>query len=285
MIRFGGTVTLNGLIVYLATNFDKVLLGRFWGVETLGLYGRAYQLINIPNDNLNSAAGEVAFAVLSRLQNEPARLKSYFLKGYSLILALTMPITVLCAFFSNDIILVLLGAKWANAAPLFRLLAPTILVFAIANPLSWLLSSIGLVSRLLKMGFVIAPVMIISYAVGLPFGPKGVAFAYSAVMTLWLVPLVIWALRGTVVRPQDILVRVAQQLLTSLLAAGLAFTARSFYGQWLPPWPRLALESAVLFLGSVGMILLFTEQKIFYMDLLRGLVKRGPVEDHSPVSV
>jgi len=285
MIRFGGTVTLNGLIVYLATNFDKVLLGRFWGVETLGLYGRAYQLINIPTDNLNSAAGEVAFAVLSRLQNEPARLKSYFLKGYSLILALTMPITVLCAFFSNDIILVLLGAKWANAAPLFRLLAPTILVFAIANPLSWLLSSIGLVSRLLKMGFVIAPVMIISYAVGLPFGPKGVAFAYSAVMTLWLVPLVIWALRGTVVRPQDILVRVAQQLLTSLLAAGLAFTARSFYGQWLPPWPRLALESAVLFLGSVGMILLFTEQKIFYMDLLRGLVKRGPVEDHSPVSV
>ena len=49
MLRFGGTVTLNGLVVYIAYNFDKFLLGRFWGADALGLYGRAYQLINIPN--------------------------------------------------------------------------------------------------------------------------------------------------------------------------------------------------------------------------------------------
>ncbi len=209
----------------------------------------------------------MAFAVLSRLQNEPARLKSYFLKGYSLILALTMPITVLCAFFSNDIILVLLGAKWANAAPLFRLLAPTIHVFAIANPLSWLLSSIGLVSRLLEMGFVIAPVMMSSYAVGLPFGPKGVAFAYSAVMTLWLVPLVIWALRGTVVRPAGYSGAGCSATLDEPLRrlAFLPFILRMVTRLLASPCMK-----AVLFLGSVGMILLFTEQKIFYMDLLRG---------------
>ena len=71
MMRFGGTVTLNGLVVYVASNFEKVLLGRFWGVDALGIYGRAYQLINIPTDNLNSAAGEVAFSALSRLQDDP----------------------------------------------------------------------------------------------------------------------------------------------------------------------------------------------------------------------
>ncbi len=32
MMRFGGTVTLNGLVVYIASNFEKVLLGRFWGL-------------------------------------------------------------------------------------------------------------------------------------------------------------------------------------------------------------------------------------------------------------
>ena len=45
MLRFGGTLTLNGLVVYVAYNFEKVLLGRFWGAEAIGLYGRAYQLI------------------------------------------------------------------------------------------------------------------------------------------------------------------------------------------------------------------------------------------------
>ena len=50
MMRFGGTITLNGLVVYIASNFEKVLLGRFWGVDAIGIYGRAYQLINIPTD-------------------------------------------------------------------------------------------------------------------------------------------------------------------------------------------------------------------------------------------
>ena len=50
----------------------------------------AYSLINIPTDNLNVAAGEVAFSALSRLQDDPPRMKSYFLKGYSLVLAMTI---------------------------------------------------------------------------------------------------------------------------------------------------------------------------------------------------
>ena len=91
MMRFGGTITLNGLVVYVAYNFEKVLLGRFWGAETIGLYGRAYQLVKIPTDNLNSAVGEVAFSALSRVQDDPVRLKSYFLKGYSLVTGMTLP--------------------------------------------------------------------------------------------------------------------------------------------------------------------------------------------------
>lgn len=44
MLRFGGTVTLNGLIVYIVNNTDKVLLGRFCGAEALGIYGELTSL-------------------------------------------------------------------------------------------------------------------------------------------------------------------------------------------------------------------------------------------------
>src|SRR4029077_13002968 len=91
MMKFGGTMTLNGLVVYIAYNLEKVLQGRFWGAETIGIYGRAYQLISIPTDNLNSAVGEVAFPLLARVQSDPNRVRSYFLKGYSLVLSLTVP--------------------------------------------------------------------------------------------------------------------------------------------------------------------------------------------------
>jgi PST family polysaccharide transporter len=78
MLRYGGTVTLNSLIVYVAYNADKVLLGRYWGAATLGIYGRAYQLVSMPNDSLSSTIALVAFPALARLQNDPPRLKSYF---------------------------------------------------------------------------------------------------------------------------------------------------------------------------------------------------------------
>ena len=238
-------MTLNGLVMYVASNFEKVLLGRYWGADAIGIYGRAYQLIRLPTDNLNSAVGEVAFAALSRLQDEPDRLRRYFLKGYALVLGLTLPITAACAFFADDLILVLLGDKWKAAAPIFRLLASTILVYAIVNPLGWLLNSLGLVERGLKIALVFAPFIIVGYVIGLPFGPSGVALAYSTVMALWVVPFVVWAVHGTVVSAADVFMALSRPLGASVVAALLALGTRFLYATILPVVPRLIIEIAV----------------------------------------
>lgn len=284
MMRFGGTLTVTGLTVYLANNLDKILLGRYCGVAALGLYGRAYQLINIPTSNLNSAAGEVAFSALSRLQHDPATRKNYFLKGFSLVLGLTLPITIACAFFANDMVIVLLGPQWQEAAPIFRLLAPTILVFAVANPLSWLLSASGLIARQMKMSLVIAPGMIVGYVIGLPFGPKGVACAYSIVMMLWVFPLIAWAVQGTEISFWDVLRTACPPLLSSLAAGGLALGVGFAFGQTLTPLLRLTLESAVLFAAFLGSILLISGQRSLYLGLLSGMLRSATGKDRVPAS-
>ena len=271
MLRFGGTLTLNGVIVYLAYNLDKVLLGRFWGADVLGLYGRAYQLINIPNDNLNSAIGGVAFSALSRLQNDPVRYRSYFLKAYFLANSLTFPITIFCAVFADDIILVLLGPKWTDAATIFRLLCPTVMIFGIINPMAWLLLSIGLYGRSFRIALVIAPLVITAYVIGLPFGASGVAFAYSAALTIWLVPHILWCLHGTAVSPRDILFASSRPFFSAIVAAAFAFSAQLYLGEWASPLLRLALEGASMTIVYFSMLLLGKEQRILYLDLLKVL--------------
>jgi O-antigen/teichoic acid export membrane protein len=285
LVRFGGTITLNGLVAYVAYNLEKVLLGRFWGADAIGLYGRAYQLSNIPTENLNSAVGEVAFSALSRVQDDPPRLKSYFLKGYSLVVALTIPITIVCAFFADDVILVLLGPQWKAAVAIFRLLAPTMLVFAIINPLGWLLYSLGLVDRSLKIALVFAPTIIIACVLGLPYGPKGVAFAYSAAMALWVVPFVIWAVKDTVVSCWDIMVTAIRPLAAGVIAAGLAVSVRFSYSRISSPLPRLALESSILMLAYLAVLLFATGQRSLYLDLIRGLKASSPIKSKEAVSV
>jgi len=285
MMRFGGTITLNGLVVYVAYNLEKVLLGRFWGAETVGIYGRAYQLINIPTDNLNSAVGEVAFSVLARVQNDVDRLRSYFLKGYSLVLALTVPVTIACALFGDDLISVLLGPKWKAAIPIFRLLAPTILMFAMMNPFSWLLFSMGWVNRSLKIALVIAPLAITAYLIGLPYGPKGVALAYSTAMTIWLIPHILWCIHGTNISFGDILGVVKRPVVSAAVAALIAFAVQFQLGQNLPPLLRLIIGCGILFAIYVVMLLYVMGQKAFYTDLIRGLANRSPVEEKDLAAV
>ncbi len=279
MMRFGGTLTLNGLVMYIATNFEKVLLGRFWGAEAIGVYGRAYQLVNMPNDNLNSAASGVAFAALSRLQDDPPRFRSYFLKGYALVLSLTVPVTVACALFAKDMISVFLGPKWQSAVTVVSLLAPTTLAFATINPLGWLLMSLGLVGRGLRMALVFAPIMIAGYLIGLPYGPRGVAFAYSAMMTLSVIPMIAAAVRGTVISVRDVLLTVSRPLLSGIVTAGLVLGLQFWYSPYLLPLPRLVLGVALVLAGYLGMLLYVMGQKLFYLDILRGFRRPPSVEE------
>ena len=279
MMRFGGTVTLNGLVAYVAYNAEKVLIGRFWGADAIGIYGRAYQLANIPTENLNSAVGEVAFSALSRLRDDPARFKNYFLKGYSLVLAMTLPITIACTLFANDMVMVLLGPKWKDAIVIFRLLAPTICIFGLINPLAWLMYSLGLVRRSLNISLVFAPSIVAGYILGLRYGPKGVAFAYSMVMIVWVVPFIAWCVQGTLVSLWDILRAVSWPLASALFAGGTAFGVILFCGKSLSPVARLLLETSVLFVTFLGILLFVAGQKALYLTLFRGLNQASSAEE------
>jgi O-antigen/teichoic acid export membrane protein len=283
LLRFGGTMTLNGLVVYVAYNFEKVLLGRYWGAAAIGIYGRAYQLINIPTDNLNSSVGEVAFSALSRLQGEPHRLKSYFLKGYAFVLALTLPVTIFCAVFAPSLIAVVLGPKWTGAVPIFRLLAPTMLSFALINPFGWLLFSTGRVERSLKIALVIAPLVITAYVAGLPFGPKGVALAYSIAMVIWIVPHIVWCVHGTVISFKDVMVAISKPVLSAAAAGAVVLPFQYLYLVQFSALLQLIAGGAVLFGVYVWMLLYVMGQKEFYLELLRGLKSRPAAVDKALV--
>jgi PST family polysaccharide transporter len=271
MLGFGSTITINGLVVYIAYNMDKVLLGRFWGADVLGVYGRAYQLINVPTANVYAAASSVMFPTLSRLQDDPARFRTYFLKGYSLVVSITMPATIFCALFADDIILVVLGPKWMEAADIFRLLAPTILVFGLINPIAWLLMSAGLQMRSLMIALVLSVVVISSYVIGLPYGAKGVALAYSAAMMLWLVPHVFWCLHKTMVSPRDLFLSAYRPFVASILAAAMVFGLHLYFTQWQPSPLRLIVGGSLMGGLYLCLLLFAMGQKEFYLDLVKTL--------------
>lgn len=276
MIAYGTTITLNSAVVYFAYNVEKVLLGRFWGPEVLGVYGRAYQLINLPNDSLQSTIGSVAFPTLARVQTSSTELRSYFLRIYAAFVSLSLPITMVCGFFAEELIAVFLGSQWHASAGVFRRLSPTIMVYALINPLSWLLFATGRVKRSLAMALVIAPVVVLAYALGLSGGPNGVALNYSTAMVCLAIPLVFWATRGTSITVRDILRTLAYPTAALVLSAGAVLLVWPWITQLGPALLRLILGCVVLFGVYLSVLLFVFGQLPTYVRQLQhvGLLRR-----------
>lgn len=276
MIRFGSTVTLNSIVVYLAYNAEKILLGRFWGVEQLGLYGRAYSLANLPVQQFIAAFGAVTFPVLSRMQNDKERLRRWFLKVFSVVVSFIVPGVVVCSLFADEIIATLLGPKWEGVAPIVRLLTPAVLAFGLINPISWLLRALGEVGRSLKIALMIAPTVILGIFFGLRYGPTGVAMGYSVAMILLSVPMIVWAKHGTGVTTRDYFAAIGPSVLSGAAGAVAGLVFKFAFQNRLESLPLL-LMGVSLSCGVYACILLFVlKQKSMYVGLLKELIKREP---------
>jgi PST family polysaccharide transporter len=267
MLKFGWMTMCNSLMVFLAWNSDNILLGRFWGADALGFYGRAYQLATLPVLQLNSAITGVAFSALSRIQDDPDRFARSFLRGYSFLISLTIPITISCVLFAEEIVSVALGAKWMAAAPILRLLAPTGLVFALANPMDWLVISMGRVKRALSISAATTPLVIAGIVLGLSHGPKGVALGVSSAMVLLIIPIAAWSIHDTRITWADLWRATKPSILSGLLASVIGLIVKVELGG-MAPIPFL-LVGLGLVLGVYAWVLLIAMgQKNLYVDLL-----------------
>lgn len=275
LVHFGGTVTLNSVVSYFTYNFDKFILGRVWGASAVGQYAVASQLVNTSTANINFAIGGVLFSVLSRLQHDDVRFKKYFLKAYSLLVSLTLPITIFSAAFTTDIIAVVLGPKWPEAAPIFRLLVPAVLVFGLINPLGWFLWSIERHVRSLKISLVVAVLVIGACLAGLPYGPTGVAVGFSSAMVLWLVPHVVWVLHGTSIAPLELFRAASEPLISACIAVGLAYGAGHYVNELPSPFLRLVVEGGIASVSYACVLLFVFGQRTLYVDILKSLRARS----------
>ncbi len=146
------------------------------------------------------------------------------------------------------------------------------------GPLGWLLLSLGLYGRSFRIALVLAPIVITAYIIGLPYGPTGVALAYSTAMTLWLIPHVLWCLHKTIISPRDLLDAVSKPLFSAGIAAAVAFSTQLYIGESVSPLLRLLLAIGVMGSTYALMLLFIMGQNVLYLDILNGLRNRSQLE-------
>jgi len=287
MVAFGGNLTAFGVINYFARNLDNVLIGRVWGGQALGFYSRAYNLLTLPLRQVNEPIRAVAIPALSRLQSEPERFRRYYLRGVSLIMFLTAPVSVLCLVLAEEIILGVLGPQWLGAVNIFRLLAISALIQPVYNTAGFLYVPTGRTDELLKYGSIGVALIVLSFFVGLPYGPESVALCYSCAMVIWFWPCMHFATRKTLVTVGDI-VRTALDSLGGAAAGGAAVLAMKYgLGEAMGLWVRLGLGIVIMTAVYLVTVFFLFGRRRFYgsvFGMLRGSGEKTSDETDGPTN-
>jgi PST family polysaccharide transporter len=197
MLAFGGNFTGFSIINYFARNLDNVLIGRYWGVQALGLYSRAYQLLLLPIEQINSPLSAVALPALSRLANSPDRYRRAYLRVLEKVAMLTMPLMALMIVTSDWIVQLTFGRGWRGVSPILSLLGIFGLIQPIGNTGGWLYITQNRTKDMLRWGLIGGSINIVSIIVGLPWGATGVAASYSLCGLIIVSPLMFWFLGRT----------------------------------------------------------------------------------------
>ena len=181
LIVFGADMTAFSFLNYFARNLDNVLIGRFLGEASLGLYDRAYKLLLLPLTQVTVPFGKVALPLLSRTRDEPDRYRQAYLRMIEIIMALTYPGVIFAVCASRQLIAVALGPRWLDVSPIFAVLGLGALLAPIGYSTGWLFITQDRTREMRNWGMISSASYVASFVIGLPWGPLGVAACYTAV--------------------------------------------------------------------------------------------------------
>jgi O-antigen/teichoic acid export membrane protein len=281
LLRFGGHVAGFNVMNYFARNLDNLLIGKVWGAGALGLYSRAYSLLMFPMRQVSAPIGAVAFPALCALQTQPDRFRRYYLNVLFLIVSITTPLCLALVVLAPEVVSVVLGAQWSEAAGIFRLLAIASIVQPVCATSGWLYLATGNSRGLLVWGSVGSLWLISSFFIGLPYGPNGVAASYAVASLLWVYPCMALAAKGTSVPVADIFRVVLQALLASAVSVLWLIVVKWEWGSSLAFWMWAAV--GIIGMGTLYWIMLtrmFGKGPLF-RQVLHEL--RGRWRSHGPV--
>jgi O-antigen/teichoic acid export membrane protein len=144
LLKAGAPVAVNALSSQTLQRGVNVILGMTAGANAVGMFNMAMRIIDLPRTAIYNGLLSYALPVFARRSAEPLRLLGIIGDSTAVSGFLLTPLFIGIALTANDLILLIFGAKWAEAIPLLQVLACTA---AIGNTAMYATTALVAVNR------------------------------------------------------------------------------------------------------------------------------------------
>jgi O-antigen/teichoic acid export membrane protein len=119
----GKWVTGFGLLDYLFTQTDNIVVGKLLGETSLGVYQYAYKISTTPVSEIVDVFYRATFPIFSQMNNGGKNLRKAVIKTVITVNLMTIGLGLTIWLFARPIILILFGSNWLEAVPILQILA------------------------------------------------------------------------------------------------------------------------------------------------------------------
>ena len=277
MFRFGSWIVIGSLATWLISWGDSLIVGKFLGVEDLGVYRTSWIMASMAFAAFLNPFISILYPSLSRLQNDLQKLTEYFSKANRIVISLCLPIGVGLFVLGPEIASTVFGNQWQGLGTALRVMG---LLFG----LSWTVGINGELYRAIGRPDVTTKLVLLSvcyyypaYFIAAPFGLETFLWVRLAV-ALVAIPLHIYLCRRMLGLPWLYLWHHGRSFIAASVAMGLAVGGVRFVMRSAEFGIHPVVELAALVAFGVGVYAVtvwFIERK-FVADLMQ-LAQRATV--------
>lgn len=242
LFAFSAPLVGHRLLYYVHRNADNVLIGRFVGAAALGAYSLAYNIMLVPFSRIAGPVQRVLAPAFARMQDEPQRIGDAWVRAVRLLGMCAIPSLTGLIVVAPDFVRIVLGPKWAAAAPLIQILAVVGMIQALQSISTDILQARGRTATVFRFTLLFSAAHIAGFAIGLQWGVKGVAAAY-AISSLLVEPVyTVLTARSIGVSPWRPVLAVRGIVEASVAMAVVVLATRmGLIDIGVPAFPRLVL--------------------------------------------
>jgi lipopolysaccharide exporter len=229
-LRFGIYHLGEGVLGFVNSNLENIVIGRAIGIKELGLYTIAYQLAVFPIYRLNPIIMQVSYPIMAKMKDDNS-LKRAYLKIVDFITFCNFPLLAGLFITSGSVVVYVYGQDYVGAVPLVKVILFVSFIACTVVPASSIAMSknkpnlmfyLTLSSLLIKI-----PVI---YFMSKYFGLMGIVYAY--VITVLIEAIIIFNIVGNLVGSvvQEFMINIIKPIVFCLVMVAVIAVYQYFVG-------------------------------------------------------
>lgn len=111
------------VINYFSRNLDKLMVGKYLGMNPLGYYEKSYRLMMLPLQNITAVISPVMHPIFAEFQNNLKQLSDSYVKVVKFLALIGFPLSILLFFTSKELVLMIFGGQWLPSVEAFQILS------------------------------------------------------------------------------------------------------------------------------------------------------------------